>query len=259
MTSYFEQKTILITGASRGIGAALAYALAAPGTKLILNCHRDVMRLDQVMAEIIKQVPTCQCYPWIWDLAKKEGLEDSLLAVCEIAGMPDILINNAGIAKIACLQDMDVQEISNMLAVNLQASILLTRFCIPHMIQKNHEVQEIGGPSPCRILNISSVWGMVGASCETVYSATKAGLNGFTRALAKELAPSRISVNALSCGAIATEMNDCLSMEEKRSLEEEIPSGRMALPEEVAQMAVQVLTAPEYCTGQVIGFDGGWM
>lgn len=260
MTSFFQNKTVLITGASRGIGAALAKELAAPGARLILNCSRDTEALQAVMLQVQAKEPSCQCYSWIWDLAQAEGLEESLRRVTDTAGMPDILINNAAVAQIACLQDMSQEEILGMLSVNLSASILLARFCVPDMIKKSHGCDRgVGALSPCRILNISSVWGNVGASCEVVYSAAKAGLHGFTKALAKELAPSAIPVNALACGAVATRMNDCLSPEDKAALAEEIPYGRMAAPEEVAQMAVKLLTAPDYCTGQVVAFDGGWI
>ena len=260
MTSFFQNKTVLITGASRGIGAALAKELAAPGARLILNCSRDTEALHAVILQLQAQEPSCQCYPWIWDLAQAEGLEESLREVTDVAGMPDILVNIAGVARIACLQDMSQEEILRMISVNLTASILLARFCVPNMIKKSHAHERSEGElSPCRILNISSVWGNAGASCEVVYSATKAGLHGFTKALAKELAPSTIPVNALACGAVSTKMNDCLSSEDKAALAEEIPYGRMTSPKEVAQMAVKLLTAPDYCTGQVVAFDGGWI
>ena len=109
-----------------------------------------------------------------------------------------------------------------------------------------------------KILNISSVWGCVGASCEAAYSATKGGINALTRALAKELAPSHIQVNAIACGAIDTEMNHFLSPEERQSLMAEIPAGRLGAPEEVAQLAWQLAESSEYLTGQIIRLDGGW-
>ena len=110
-----------------------------------------------------------------------------------------------------------------------------------------------------KILNISSVWGNVGASCEVAYSACKGGLNSFTKALAKELAPSNIQVNALACGCIDTEMNACFTEEEKAALSEEIPAGRFGTPEEVAALALQLTTGNDYLTGQIITLDGGWI
>ena len=110
-----------------------------------------------------------------------------------------------------------------------------------------------------RILNISSVWGKVGASCEVAYSASKGGVNSFTKALAKELAPSGISVNAIACGVIDTQMNQCFSTEERRQLVEEIPVGRFGTPEETASLALSLANAPSYLTGQIITMDGGWL
>ena len=109
-----------------------------------------------------------------------------------------------------------------------------------------------------KILNISSVWGSVGASCEVAYSASKGGVNAFTRALAKELAPSNISVNAIACGVIDTQMNQCFSREEQTSLAQEIPAGRFGAPEEAAELALSLASAPSYLTGQIITLDGGW-
>ena len=109
-----------------------------------------------------------------------------------------------------------------------------------------------------RIVNISSVWGNVGASMEVAYSASKGGVNSFTKALAKELAPSHISVNAVACGVIDTQMNKCFNIEERQALQEEIPADRFGRPEEVADLVLQVINAPEYMTGQIITIDGGW-
>ena len=109
-----------------------------------------------------------------------------------------------------------------------------------------------------KIINISSVWGSSGASCEVAYSASKGGVNAFTRALAKELAPSRIMVNAIACGVIDTQMNQCFSEDERRQLAEEIPAGRFGMPEEAAALALSLVNAPSYLTGQVITLDGGW-
>lgn len=109
-----------------------------------------------------------------------------------------------------------------------------------------------------RIINISSVWGIAGASCEVAYSASKGGVNAFTKALAKELAPSNISVNAIACGVIDTKMNQCFSKEERNQLADEIPAGRFGTPEETAQLVASLANAPAYLTGQIIAFDGGW-
>jgi 3-oxoacyl-[acyl-carrier protein] reductase len=169
-------------------------------------------------------------------------LEEEKIAV-------DLLIHNAGISHIGLTQDMSVALWQQLINTNLNSAFYFTKALIPQMVAKQDG----------RILFISSVWGTCGASCETAYSASKGGLNTFTKALAKELAPSHIAVNAIACGAIDTEMNSFLSPEEKAALEAEIPAGRMGLPEEVASFALQLASAPEYLTGQVIGFDGAWL
>ena len=132
---------------------------------------------------------------------------------------------------------------------NLSSAFYCCREAVPYMVSRKQG----------RIINISSMWGVAGASCEAAYSASKAGLNGLTQALAKELAPSNIQVNALACGVIDTDMNRCFSEEERRALMEEIPAGRFGTPEEAAVLACQILEAPEYMTGQIITMDGGWI
>ena len=162
---------------------------------------------------------------------------------------PDLVINNAGISYIGLLQDMSPEEWDRIVRTNLTSVFNCSKLAIPHMLE-----QKSG-----KILNISSVWGNVGASCEVAYSATKGGINSFTRALAKELAPSNVQVNAVACGAIDTDMNHFLEKEELEALKEEIPAGRLAKPEEVAQLLLQLARSDSYLTGQIIGFDGGWI
>ena len=147
------------------------------------------------------------------------------------------------------MTDMTDAQWSDVIGSNLSSAFYCCRSVVPFMV---HEKKG-------RILHISSVWGESGASSEAAYSASKGGLNAFTKALAKELAPSGIAVNALSCGLIDTAMNQCLSDEEKQALCEEIPAGRMGTPEEVAEMAALLVEAPDYLTGQVITIDGGWL
>ena len=164
-------------------------------------------------------------------------------------GGVDILINNAGIAWFGLLTDMTDNDWDKILATNLSSVFYCSRAAIPYMVSKK-----------CgKILNISSMWGTVGASCEVAYSATKSGIHGLTRALAKELAPSNIQVNAIACGVIDTEMNGRLNEEERQDLMDEIPSGRFADPEEVAELALKLTDTPAYMTGQIIGIDGGFI
>ena len=160
----------------------------------------------------------------------------------------DLLINNAGISHIGLFQDMSATECQHIMDVNFGSVMNLCRHAVPSMIARHTG----------RIINISSVWGSVGASCEVVYSASKGAVNAFTRALAKELAPSGISVNAIACGAIDTPMNAWLSQEEENQLAEEIPIGRIGSPQEVAKLVRMLSEAPDYLTGQIITMDGGW-
>ena len=138
---------------------------------------------------------------------------------------------------------------NQVMHTNLSASFYTSKLAIPLMLKK-HEG---------KIINISSVWGNVGASCEVAYSACKGGINSFTRALGKELAPSNIQVNAIACGVIDTDMNRCFSDEERAALVEEIPAGRMGAPEEVAQLALHIAEDCNYLNGQIITLDGGWI
>ena len=188
------------------------------------------------------------CLPLVGDVSDEEFVEQAFGEIQKKFGMADILINNAGISHVGLLTDMSLEEWNRVLQVNLTSMFCCCKHAIPPM------VHEKSG----RILNISSVWGNVGASCEVAYSASKGGVNGFTRALAKELGPSGITVNAIACGVIDTRMNRCFSEDERRQISEEIPVGRFGLPQEAASLALSLVNAPDYLTGQVITLDGGW-
>ena len=144
---------------------------------------------------------------------------------------------------------MSIEDWNHIVETNLTSVFSTCRLAIPHMVHCKQG----------KIINISSVWGIAGASCEVAYSACKGGINSFTRALAKELAPSNIQVNAIACGVIDTEMNACFSAEERTQLAEEVPAGRFGAPEEVASLAVQITTGNDYLTGQIITLDGGYL
>ena len=165
------------------------------------------------------------------------------------AGQIDVLIHNAGISHIGLLSDMTLEEWWRVIDTNLNSCFYLSHELIPQMVHRKEG----------KLLFVSSVWGNVGASMEVAYSASKGGINSFTRALAKELAPSNIQVNAVAFGVIDTQMNQCFSEEERRALKEEIPADRMGTCAEAAEMISQVLHSPAYLTGQVITMDGGWI
>jgi 3-oxoacyl-[acyl-carrier protein] reductase len=159
-----------------------------------------------------------------------------------------VLINNAGMSHIGLLSDMSIDEWNRILSVNLTSVFSTCKCVIPSMVARQHG----------KILNISSVWGETGASCEAAYSACKGGMNALTRALGKELAPSNIQVNAISCGVIDTRMNSCFTPEERNALMDEIPASRFGTPEEVAELALALVTGNDYLNGQIIRLDGGW-
>lgn len=144
---------------------------------------------------------------------------------------------------------MTIDEWNRIIGVNLTSVFSTCKLSIPHMLAEKSG----------KIINISSVWGNVGASCEVAYSACKGGMNAFTKGLAKELAPSNIQVNAIACGCIDTQMNACFSEEERTALADEIPTGRFGLPEEVASLALSLANSTDYLTGQIITLDGGWL
>ena len=243
-----KRKTALITGASRGIGWAAAYALAKAGYDLVLNCAHSKEELEASAKDLREEyrIEILCCCGDIGDYAFAAEMFEMINGFC---GGVDVLINNAGISHIGLLSEMSYEEWERILHTNLTSVFSCCKLAIPHMVS-----QKSG-----RIINISSDWGICGASCEVAYSATKGGINAFTKALAKELAPSNIQVNAIACGVIDTQMNACFSEEERAELADEIPAGRFGTPEETAHLAVQLATGNEYLTGQIITLDGGWL
>lgn len=240
-------RNALITGASGGIGSAVAELLASRGFNVAIhyfrseqaareverNCRRYGVRVETVCADLRRSDEVARM---------KEQL------AC--AGFrPDVLVNNAGAAYFGLLRDMDESSWDDVIDANLKSVFLCTKAFLDGMLANKYG----------RIINISSVWGICGASCEAAYSAAKGGVNALTKALAKELAPSGITVNAIAPGAVETRMNAGLDADERRELLAEIPAGRFARPEEIASW-VHFLALPEseYITGQVIVLDGGW-
>ncbi len=233
----------MVTGASRGIGKAIAETLAEAGYHLILTCNHTLAEL-QTIAASLEEKYNITCTAAAADASDPAAIEKIFASLDHL----DILVNNAGISYIGLLTDMSVEEWQRVINTNLSSCFYTSRLAIPLMLQKH---------SGC-IINISSVWGNVGASMEVAYSASKGGVNSFTKALAKELAPSNIQVNAISCGVIDTAMNHCFSPEEMNALREEIPADRLGQPEEVAKLVLQLIQAPTYLTGQILTLDGGW-
>ena len=242
-----SRKTVLVTGASRGIGKAIAIKFARKGYNVVISCIRNEDRLMQTKKEIENyQVP---CLAYMGDMGDMDCCKELFAKIKKQFGGIDVLVNNAGVSYIGLLQDMSSEDWDKILHMNLTSVFNCCKLAIPYMV---HQKQG-------KIINISSVWGVAGASCEAAYSATKGGINAFTQALAKELAPSNIQVNAIACGAIDTEMNAFLSEEDRQALTDEIPSGRFGRPEEVAELVLDLSENHHYMTGQIIRLDGGWI
>jgi len=242
----FMPHTIIITGASRGIGRAIALSLADKDNRIVLNCIHNRQRIEQVQQDIIRLGGNAAIF--MGDMGDYDIVKAMIEYTHHTYGKIDTLINNAGISNIGLLQDLPPKEWQNLFHVNVNSVYNCCHLCIPDMIAEKSGT----------IINISSIWGTVGASCEVAYSATKGAVNAFTRALAKELAPSNIQVNAIACGAIDTEMNNHLLADEKKALTDEIPIGRMGKPEEIGKLVKQLCNSPAYLTGQIITIDGGW-
>ena len=230
-----SQKTVLITGGVRGIGKSIADAFAKKGYRVCVTYSKDEASAS---------------------LAREEGLEvykadvaveTDVVSLFKTIGKVDILVNNAGVSLIKQIQDTSVEEFDKVLSVNLKGAFLCTREASKGMIDRQSGL----------IVNISSVWGEVGGSCESVYSASKAALIGFTKALAKDLGWSGIRVNCVSPGVIATRMNEHFTAEDMQALKEEIPMGRIGTGEDVAK-AVLYLEENDYVTGIDLPVNGGF-
>lgn len=240
-------KRILVTGASRGIGKATAYELAKRGYNLFLVCRKNVNELELVAKDIKEQfgvdVRYIKC-----DVGCTEDVLEMTKAVNELGDLFGI-VNNAAISYVGLLTDMSFDQWQDLMNVNLNSVFYICHELVPEMVRNK-----------CgKIVNVSSVWGLTGASTEVAYSAAKGGINSFTKALAKELAPSNIQVNAVAFGVIDTDMNSCFTKEDMEALREEIPADRIGTPAEAGCMIADVLEAPTYMTGQIITMDGGFI
>ena len=238
-----EKPNALVTGASRGIGKAIAECLAKDGYDLILTCKNSIGELEKFAGFLEETYGVNVCAERV-DMSVSADVRELFDGLTDL----DVLVNNAGISYVGLLHEMTDDEWDDVIGTNLSSAFYTCRCASPIML-KNHSG---------RILNISSVWGNVGASLETAYSASKGGLNAFTKALAKELAPSNISVNAIACGVIDTDMNSVFSAEDMDALKNEIPADRIGSPDEVAGLVSLLLKSPLYMTGQIITLDGGW-
>lgn len=240
------QRTALVTGASRGIGAATAKELASLGYAVAVNYRENTTFADGVVGEILASGGSAKAIQA--DISDSKDVARLFEATIYEFGRIDVLVNNAGISYIGLLQDMSDIEIMHLLEVDLYGAILCSREAAKLMIPRKSGT----------IINIASMWGEVGASCETVYSACKSGIIGFTKALAKELGPSGIRVNCVSPGVIKTDMNGTLGEETLKELADDTPLLRIGTPEDVAK-AIGFLVRDEssFITGQVLSVNGG--
>ena len=242
------EMTVLVTGGGGGIGGAIAERFASVGMNVIIHymtsheAANDVARRCMALGAKVMTVRA--------DIRDRSQLLRMAERLESSGMMPDILVNNAGKAHYGMLADLSEEEWDDIMAVNLKGSFLCSQIFMPYMVSGRYG----------RIVNVSSVWGISGASCEVAYSASKGGVNAFTKALAKELAPSGVTVNAVAPGAVNTSMLSTLQEDELRMLEEEIPAGRLASPEDISSL-VYFLALPEsgYITGQIISPNGGWI
>ena len=235
-------KVVVVTGSSRGIGANIVKTLAKKGYRVILNYNKSENYAQNVQNELIN-VDIFKA-----DVSKKEEAVSLINFAIEKYGKIDVLINNAGISQSKLFTDLTDEDWNNIINSNLNSAFFCSREAAKNMIHNKSGL----------IINISSIWGITGASCEVAYSTSKAALNGFTKALAKELGPSNIRVNAIAPGIINTDMNNYLSNEELESIKEEIPLERIGETIDISK-CVEWLIEDNYTTGQIISINGGWV
>lgn len=232
-------KTIIITGGATGIGKAICEELASKNYNLIINYNnskKEAIELKEKLKEINNNIEIFKA-----DLTKRENIKKLVEFTINKFKNIDVLINNAGIDLIKVFNDITDEEFYHVIDTNLYSAFVLTQEVTKYMISKKQGL----------IINISSIWGQVGSSCESLYSLTKAGLDNLTKSLAKELGPSNIRVNSIAPGIIDTKMNEHLSIEEKNEILNEIPLGRMGKSEEIAK-CIKWLIEDNYTTGQII-------
>ncbi len=233
---------ILVTGASRGIGREIAKKLALKGHKVIANYNNSEQKAKELEMEN-NNIKTYKA-----DVSKRKEVHNMVQNIFKENGKIDVLINNAGISQEKMFIDVTDEDWNRMIDTNLYSVFCTIQEVLPDMVKRKQGC----------IINISSVWGMVGASCESVYSVSKAGVDAITKSLAKELGPSNIRINSIAPGIIDTEMNKNLSNREIEDLVEEIPLERIGETSDITK-CIEWLISDKYTTGQVISINGGWI
>ena len=243
----FNNEIVLVTGSSRGIGLSIAYHFAKAGATVILNGAHNQEALESAVTRFSHE--SLKAYAFLGDVSHYDTAQALFDFVFETLGKyPTILVNNAGVSHVGLFTDTTPDIWHKVMQTNMTSAYNCSHLAVPSMIS-NHK--------GC-IINISSIWGNVGASCEVAYSTSKSALNGFTKALAKELGPSQIRINAISCGWIDTEMNAHFTEEDKNTFIDEVPLCRTGKVEDVAQTCLYLASeASSYMTGQILTLDGG--
>lgn len=239
-------KNIIVTGGSKGIGRCIVENLAREGHNVILNYNKSEKQAKKIQNDLKNEGIIIEIYKA--DVSKKEEVKKMVEFALEKLGKIDVLINNAGIARLQMFQDVTEEDWEEMINTNLKSAFYMCQEVIPNMIHKK---------SGC-IINISSIWGLVGASCETVYSISKAGMDALTKSLAKELGPSNIRVNSIAPGVIDTDMNNHIDERIKNEIKNETPLGKIGKTIDIYR-CVKWLIEDEFTTGQVISVNGGYV
>lgn len=240
-------KTAIITGASRGIGRATATLLAQNDYNVVINYNHSEDQAKALVNELTAQGLSAVCYKA--DVSDEAQAEALVRFTLDRWGKVDLLVNNAGVSASGLLIDMPIEQINDTIAVNLTGTIVMTQKVAKGMLSNQSG----------NIINISSIWGEIGGSCEAVYSATKGGIIAFSKAMAKELGYNGIRVNCIAPGIIDTDMNARLSTSDVQNIIDDIPCQRIGRAEDIAK-AVLWLASDEasYINGQVISINGGW-
>lgn len=241
------EKVIIVTGASRGIGREIAKTLAKKDYKVIANYNKSENDAIKLKEELDAQGIEIDIFKA--DVSKREECKKLVKFVLEKHKKIDILINNAGISEYKLFTDETDEDWNRIINTNLYSAFAMSQEVISSSMMHNKQ--------GC-IINISSIWGQVGASCESLYSISKSGIDAMTKSLAKELGPSNIRVNAISPGIIDTEMNKNLQEEDLKNIKEEIPLGRIGQPNDISK-CIEWIIEEEYTTGQIISINGGWI
>ena len=239
-------KSIIITGGSRGIGKCMAENFAREGYNVLLNYNKSEKQAKKIQSDLKEEGYLIEIYKA--DVSKKQEIKKMINYAIKKFGTIDVLINNAGIAKLQMFQDVTEDDWNEMLDTNLKSAFYACQEVIPNMIHNK---------KGC-IINISSIWGLVGASCETVYSISKAGIDALTKSLAKELGPSNIRVNSIAPGVINTDMNSKLDEHIIKEIKNETPLGKIGNPMDIYRCAKWIIE-DEFTTGQVISVNGGYV